>query len=57
MISSGQSIYHTDKPNRIISISNYFSSIFTNDKDPIRKNLEILIGFRNIKNKKKQQLY
>lgn len=47
MINDGQSIYYTDKPNRTISISNCVSSIFTNDKDPIRKNLEILIGLRN----------
>lgn len=47
MISSGKSIYYADKPNRTISISNCVSSVFTNDKDPIRKNLEILIGLRN----------
>ena len=47
MIKDGKSIYYTDKPNRTISLSNCVSNIFTNDKDPIRKNLEILIGLRN----------
>ena len=47
MLNEGKSIYYPDKPNRTISLSNCVSSIFTNDKDPIRKNLEILIGLRN----------
>ena len=47
MLNEGKSIYYSDKPNRTISLSNCVSSIFTNDKDPIRKNLEILIGLRN----------
>ena len=47
MLNEGKSIYYSDKPNRTISLSNCVSNIFTNDKDPIRKNLEILIGLRN----------
>lgn len=47
MLTESKSIYYPDKPNRTISLSNCVSSIFTNDKDPIRKNLEILIGLRN----------
>lgn len=47
MLNEGKSIYYPDKPNRTISLSNCVSSAFTNDKDPIRKNLEILIGLRN----------
>mgnify|MGYP004479606065 FL=1 len=47
MLNEGKSIYYPDKPNRTISLSNCVSSVFTNDKDPIRKNLEILIGLRN----------
>ena len=47
MLNEGKSIYYSDKPNRTISLSNCVSSNFTNDKDPIRKNLEILIGLRN----------
>ena len=47
MLNEGKSIYYSDKPNRTISLSNCVSSIFTNDKDPIRKKLEILIGLRN----------
>ena len=47
MLKDGESIYYPDKPNRTISISNCVSHIFTNDKDPVRKNLEIIIGLRN----------
>lgn len=47
MLKDGISIYFKDKPNRTISLSNCVSHIFTNDKDPIRKNLEIIIGLRN----------
>ena len=47
MLRDGESIYYSDKPNRTISISNCVSHVFTNDKDPVRKNLEIIIGLRN----------
>lgn len=47
MLKNGDNIYYPDKPNRTISLSNCVSHIFTNDKDPIRKNLEIIIGLRN----------
>ena len=47
MIKDGKNIYYSDKPNRTISLFNCVKIIFTNDKDPIRKNLEILIGLRN----------
>lgn len=47
MLKNGESIYYPDKPNRTISLSNCVSHIFTNDKDPVRKNLEIIISLRN----------
>ena len=47
MIQNGESIYFSDKPNRTISSNNCVAHIFTNDKDPIRKNLDIIIGLRN----------
>ena len=47
MIKDGKNIYYSDKPNTTISLFNCVKIIFTNDKDPIRKNLEILIGLRN----------
>lgn len=47
MLKDGTSIYFKDKPNRTISLSNCVSHVFTNDKDPIRKNLDIIIGLRN----------
>lgn len=47
MLNDGESIYYPDKQNRTKSLSNCVSHIYTNDKDPIRKNLEILISLRN----------
>lgn len=47
MLNDGKNIYYLDKPNRTISLYNCVCSIFTNDKDPIRKNLEIIINLRN----------
>lgn len=41
------SIYYTDKPGRTISLSDSIKKIFTNDKDPVRKNLEIITDLRN----------
>lgn len=40
-------IYYKDKPSRTIALSECVKTIFTNDKDPIRKNLEIIIELRN----------
>ena len=48
ILSDGEkSIYYQDKPTRTINLANCVSITFTNDKDPIRKNLEIIIGLRN----------
>ena len=43
-----QEIYFKDKPERTISIENCIRKIFTNDKDPLRINLERIIELRNI---------
>lgn len=47
ILKDGGSIYFKDKPNRTLSLSNCVSNVFTNDKDPVRKNLEIIINLRN----------
>ena len=47
ILNDGNSIYFFDKPDRTISLSNCIKNIFTNDKDPVRKNLEIMLGLRN----------
>ena len=47
LLKEGKSIYYPDKPNRTIALSNCVGTIFTNDKDPIRKNLEVIINLRN----------
>ena len=48
MLSDGDSIYYPDKPTRTISLSNCISHVLTNDKDPVRKNIEIINSIRNI---------
>ena len=42
-----QSIYYPDKPNRTISLEGCVQRIFTNEKAPLRKNLEKIIELRN----------
>ena len=41
------SIYYKDNIDRTISLSDAIRRIFTNDKDPLRKNLEKIIELRN----------
>lgn len=41
------SIYYKDNPNRTITLENCIKNVFTNDKDPLRKNLEKIIELRN----------
>ena len=43
-----ESIYYSDKPNRTITLENCVQKIFTNEKSPLRKNLEKVIELRNI---------
>jgi len=40
-------IYYKDKTDRTISLTDCIKKIFTNAKDPIRKNLEIIVDLRN----------
>ena len=42
-----ESIYYHDKPNRTISLENCVQKIFTNEKSPLRKNLERIVELRN----------
>ena len=41
------SIYYKDNPSRTISLENCVKKVFTDDKDPLRKNLEKIIELRN----------
>lgn len=41
------SIYYTDNRNRTITLENCIKKVFTNDKDPLRQNLEKIIELRN----------
>ena len=41
------SIYYHDKPNRTITLEKCVQKIFTNEKAPLRKNLEKVIELRN----------
>lgn len=40
-------IYYNNKPNRTISLENCVQKVFTNEKAPLRKNLEKIIELRN----------
>jgi len=42
-----ESIYFADKPNRTITLERCVQKIFTNEKAPLRKNLEKVIELRN----------
>ena len=41
------SVYYKDNPNRTLSLENCIQKIFTNNKDPLRLNLEKIIELRN----------
>lgn len=43
-----KSIYYKDDLNRTLSLNSCIKKIFTNDKDPLRENLERIIELRNI---------
>lgn len=42
------SIYYSDKPDRTIDLSRAVKKIFTNNKDPLRLNIEKIISLRNM---------
>ena len=42
------SIYYTDNPDRTLSLNACLKKVFTNDKSPLRLNMDALIDFRNI---------
>lgn len=42
-----QSIYYKDNKDRTINLENAVKTCFTNDKDPLRKNIERIIHLRN----------
>ncbi|MCF0169056.1 MAG: DUF3644 domain-containing protein [Fusobacterium varium] len=47
--SFGESeLYYKDNPERTITLENCVKKIFTNDKDPLRKNIEKIVELRNI---------
>jgi len=41
-------IYYRDHPDRTISLENCIQKVFTNNKDPLRKNLERVAQLRNV---------
>lgn len=41
------SIYYKNKPDRTITLTDCIKKVFTNEKDPTRKNLEIIVDLRN----------
>ena len=47
LLNIGENIYYKDKPDRTISLSECIKKVFTNDKDPLRLNLEKIIELRD----------
>lgn len=47
LLKQGISIYYKDKPDRTISLSECIKKVFTNNKDPLRLNLEKIIELRD----------
>lgn len=45
--SGEDSIYYPDSPDRTFSLNRCIKEVFTNDKDPLRINLETIIDLRN----------
>ena len=45
--SNMESIYYKNKPERTITLNECIKKIFTNENDPTRKNLEIIVDLRN----------
>lgn len=45
--SGDRSIYYADNPDRTITLELCIRNVFTNDKDPLRRNLEKIIELRN----------
>lgn len=45
--SGDRAVYYKDNPTRTISLENCISAVFTNDKDPLRRNLEKIVELRN----------
>lgn len=41
------SIYYSDKGDRTLSLEECIKRVFTNENDPLRKNMDLLIGLRN----------
>ena len=42
-----ESIYYSNKPNRTLSLENCLQKLFTNEKAPLRRNLEKIVELRN----------
>lgn len=47
LLNRNHSIYYKDNPDRTISLERTIELMYTNDKDPLRKNLERIIHLRN----------
>ena len=46
-VFGNESIYYKDNPGRTLNLENCIKKVFTNDKDPLRLNLEKIIELRN----------
>lgn len=47
MLIDEKSIYYPDKPSRTLSLTDCMKEVFSNEKDPVRQNLAVIISLRN----------
>lgn len=47
LLIDGKRIYFADKPSRTLSLQDCIKDVFTNERDPIRQNLSVIIALRN----------
>ena len=47
LLMENKQIFFADKPNRTFSLQDCIKEVFTNEKDPIRQNLSVIISLRN----------
>ena len=46
MLQEGKDIYYPDK-NRTLSLNDCIKEVFTNENDPVRQNLKVILALRN----------
>lgn len=47
LLKDGEDVYYPQKTGRTLSLSDCVRAVFTNEKDPVRQNLSVIISLRN----------